>query len=874
VTYYYKVYVYDTAENGAASNEVNATTAQDQPPTGVSVTSPQASASVGGKHVPVTVTASDETRIYELVLKVNGATVDGEVFGDDGPASVEWTFDWNATSYSGNVTLTVKAYDGDPEDPAEEGEDYYTTTSPGVTVSVSNPNPSVSIVAPLSGDTVAGAAVPVVADFGPTSPSTSGIKKLELFVDSEATAHATKDFGTEHPSQAGRWTLSWDTTGYSNASHTIKVKATDEQSNTTTSATQTVTVDNANNVPPTRVVLDDPYNVTDTTLNLHWSLNEDTDFAKYEVHKSTTQSFTPDANSLEATITTQSSNFYHVEDLSASTTYYFKIKVYDDAGTPLSVVSNEVSASTRSTGNDLPETTVISYTYDKIGRKATMTDPFGTTLYTYNARGELTQVKDPNAKTVAYQYNDGRLRTQMTDQFSGVTGYTYDNANRLTRVTDPDSNQTDYTYDSNGRRTRMDLPNGTYTTYTYSTRNWLTAITHKKSDTSTFLSITYEQDKVANPTKATENNGDVTDYSYDDLYRLTRETKKDSGQQTLYDYSYTYDAVGNRTKKRDEVAQSDTNYTNNNMNQMTAAGNITYTYDDAGNMLTKVVNQETTNYTWDFRNKMLKVDFPSGDDPVMRYDGDGSRVKKVVGATTRKYLYDVTAQVPAVLFETDGSLNEVAEYRRDAAGALVAMERSSTLYWYHFDHLGSTRALTNTSETVTDTYKYDAWGNGTASTGSTTNPHRFVGKLGYYNDPDVGLMLLGARYYDAGPGRFVSLDPAQHGWNWYLYIANSPLSGVDPRGLIPAPGWELPPPSDDPWPPVNGPAPGFLACMDECRDDLEDVAERELLNRLGNIGGFIGCMKKQWLIAAALIWGDDLIIEVVCLVECWDGEWP
>jgi hypothetical protein len=31
-----------------------------------------------------------------------------------------------------------------------------------------------------------------------------------------------------------------------------------------------------------RVVLDDPTNVTDTTLNLHWSLNEDTDFSKYE----------------------------------------------------------------------------------------------------------------------------------------------------------------------------------------------------------------------------------------------------------------------------------------------------------------------------------------------------------------------------------------------------------------------------------------------------------------------------------------------------------------------------------------------------------------------------------------------------------------
>jgi hypothetical protein len=41
--------------------------------------------------------------------------------------------------------------------------------------------------------TRAGGAVPVVVDYGPTSPSTSGIKKLELFIDSEGTAHATED---------------------------------------------------------------------------------------------------------------------------------------------------------------------------------------------------------------------------------------------------------------------------------------------------------------------------------------------------------------------------------------------------------------------------------------------------------------------------------------------------------------------------------------------------------------------------------------------------------------------------------------------------------------------------------------------------------
>jgi len=375
---------------------------------------------------------------------------------------------------------------------------------------------------------------------------------------------------------------------------------------------------------------------------------------------------------------------------------------------------------------------------------------------------------------------------------------TYDNANRLTKVTDPDSNETDYTYDNNGRRTRRDLPNGTYTTFAYNSRNWPTAITHKKSDHSTFLSVSYEFDKVGNITTGTEDNGDVTDYTYDDLYGLTRETKEDDQQSTIYDYSYTYDAVGNLTKRTDEETQTETNYTYNNVNEMTAAGNITYTYDDAGNMATKVVNQETTTYTWDFRSKMLKVDFPTGNDPVMRYEGYGLRVKKVVGATTTKYLYDVNLGLPALLFETDGSDNEVAEYRRDVGGALIAMERSSTLYWYHFDHLGSTRALTNSSETVTDTRKYDAWGNTTASTGSTTNPFKFVGKLGYYDDGDVGL-LLSARYYNAASGRFVSQDSVKSdGGNAYWYAAGRPTIAVALDGRRP---WILPKPKNPPAPP-------------------------------------------------------------------------
>src|SRR5262249_1573870 len=57
------------------------------------------------------------------------------------------------------------------------------------------------------------------------------------------------------------------------------------------------------------------------------------------------------------------------------------------------------------------------------------------------------------------------------------------------------------------------------------------------------------------------------------------------------------------------------------------------------------------------------------------------------------------------------------------------------------------------SQTVTDSREYDSWGLVIASAGSTTTPFKFAGGHGYQADADSGLMLLGARCYDASGSR-------------------------------------------------------------------------------------------------------------------------
>ncbi|MCC6729928.1 MAG: hypothetical protein IT208_11385 [Chthonomonadales bacterium] len=62
-----------------------------------------------------------------------------------------------------------------------------------------------------------------------------------------------------------------------------------------------------------------------------------------------------------------------------------------------------------------------------------------------------------------------------------------------------------------------------------------------------------------------------------------------------------------------------------------------------------------------------------------------------------------------------------------------------------------------------------------------SEPYLYAGAWGYRSDGDAGLMLVGARYYDAHAGRFVTRDTLL-GEHPYLYCEHEPVGGVDPSG--------------------------------------------------------------------------------------------
>jgi RHS repeat-associated protein len=245
--------------------------------------------------------------------------------------------------------------------------------------------------------------------------------------------------------------------------------------------------------------------------------------------------------------------------------------------------------------------------------------------------------------------------------------------------------------------------------------------------------------------------------------------------------------VGQRLTEIADRHSNQTSYTYNNMNQMTAAGNITFTYDSNGNTASKTENQATANYTWDYENALSKIDNPSGDDYIYEYDGEGMRVRAghdsgQGNVWDSRFYYDVGTSPYAYLFESDNDKTMTAAYTSDPYGSLVSQRRGGSTYYHLYDQLGSTRQLLNSNQATTDSYSYYAFGEVRSSSGSTTNPFNFVGRLGYYDDPSTDFQYLRARYYGPGYGRFLSVDPTERAGTRYLYVANRVLGARDPSG--------------------------------------------------------------------------------------------
>ena len=450
----------------------------------------------------------------------------------------------------------------------------------------------------------------------------------------------------------------------------------------------------------------------------------------------------------------------------------------------------EYDLNDRLVGRQYPDGTSVTFTYTPTGQRATSDDSRGRTVYQYDLRDRLTSLSYPGGRRLTYAYDSGGKRTSLTAALGALTlttDYTYDVLGRLETVTDPAGRIYRQSYDPNGNRASLAYPSGVQTSYIYDRLNRLTDLTVRGIDGSVLQSFSYTLGAAGNRLRINEHDGTVRSFEYDDLYRLTKETV--SGAAPFQD-QLTYDPVGNRLSRTraDGTGTRTVNYDYDDRDRLLSEDGVIYSWDANGQLITRSSADGAT-YTWDFDGRLSKLAKLDGTVITYSYDADGNRVRTIVTLptgpqSTTESLVDPAGELSQVVAETDGLGNLQAYYVR--GDDLLAVLRPGATRFIHADGLGSVRALTDESGTMTDTYSFSAFGELRAHTGTDPNLYLFAGEP---VDPNSGFYYLRARWMDPQRGRFISADT----WrpdpfepktlHRYAYAANDPVDFVDPSGM-------------------------------------------------------------------------------------------
>ena len=124
--------------------------------------------------------------------------------------------------------------------------------------------------------------------------------------------------------------------------------------------------------------------------------------------------------------------------------------------------------------------------------------------------------------------------------------------------------------------------------------------------------------------------------------------------------------------------------------------------------------------------------------------------------------------------------------RRDFAGTDFGPRETTicsvSVYFYHLNHLGTPRAMTDENGNVVWKADYKPFGEAEVA-GDAENRFRFPGQ---YLDGETGLHYNWHRYYDSETGRYLKADPIGlvGGINLFAYVSGNPVNSADIYGLM------------------------------------------------------------------------------------------
>jgi RHS repeat-associated protein len=430
----------------------------------------------------------------------------------------------------------------------------------------------------------------------------------------------------------------------------------------------------------------------------------------------------------------------------------------------------------------------VTNTYTRTDKLASVVNAVATRNYSYDGNENLTNetlLIDGLTLAASYNYNGNDQIASINYPVLGrLTSFQPNVLGRPTAVTTPIGSLLAATYWPNGQISDIGFAGNSRVTYGQNVREWANSVVVKSPDGVTRVSNTVNHDVAGN----VNNIADSVDAAYartfahDGINRLTTingpwgsgaASYSGAGNITSYNMgsesrSYSYDPQ-NRLSSFSRTGLPTASYSYDVYGNASPS-NAGYSYDAASNLRTTAAGQTNS------------------------YDGTNARVKVTTGSVTTYEFRSASGQLLAEWRKEPGFYDRLREHFH-IAGKRVAEQTTDFIgadvrpagWMFLQPDAGGSPLASTWSGGLLFKENYRPYGELLTFQGIGLNNVWFAGqKL-----DDSSLLYMGARYYDPGTGRFLSVDPKEvdpgdlHSLNRYAYANNNPYRYVDPDGHSP-----------------------------------------------------------------------------------------